>query len=94
MRSNARSDGAVAELAAGAEPGTRVINAGDGRSNHPTQGLLDMLTLRQHKGADFSRLKVLLAGDVLHSRVVRSDLQSLPSWRRASCTPSRPRPMR
>jgi len=71
------SDGAVAELAAGANPGTRVINAGDGRSNHPTQGLLDVLTLRQHKGADFSGLKVLVAGDVLHSRVARSDLQAL-----------------
>jgi len=71
------SDGAVAELAAGARPGTRIINAGDGRSAHPTQGLLDMLTLRQHKGADFSRLRVLIAGDVKHSRVARSDLHAL-----------------
>jgi aspartate carbamoyltransferase catalytic subunit len=70
-------DGAVAALAAGAKPGTRFINAGDGRSNHPTQGLLDMLTLRQHKGADFSRLKVLIAGDVKHSRVARSGLHAL-----------------
>lgn len=71
------SDGAVAELAAGAEPGTRVVNAGDGRSAHPTQGLLDMLTLRQRKGPDFSALTVLIAGDVLHSRVARSDLHAL-----------------
>ncbi|KFL37025.1 hypothetical protein N788_11840 [Arenimonas donghaensis DSM 18148 = HO3-R19] len=71
------SDGAVAELAAAANPGTHVINAGDGRSAHPTQGLLDMLTLRQHKGDDFSALKVLVAGDVLHSRVARSDLHAL-----------------
>jgi aspartate carbamoyltransferase catalytic subunit len=70
-------NGAVAALAAGAKPGTRFINAGDGRSNHPTQGLLDMLTLRQHKGADFSRLKVLIAGDVKHSRVARSGLHAL-----------------
>ncbi|GAB2671141.1 aspartate carbamoyltransferase catalytic subunit [Arenimonas aestuarii] len=70
-------DGAVAELAAGARPGTRVINAGDGRAAHPTQGLLDMLTLRQHKGDDFSALKVLVAGDVKHSRVARSDLHAL-----------------
>ena len=70
-------DGAVAALAAGANPGTRVINAGDGRAAHPTQGLLDMLTLRQHKGDDFSALKVLVAGDVKHSRVARSDLHAL-----------------
>jgi len=70
-------NGAVAALAAGAAPGTRIINAGDGRSAHPTQGLLDMLTLRQHKGADFSRLKVLIAGDLKHSRVARSDLHAL-----------------
>jgi aspartate carbamoyltransferase catalytic subunit len=71
------SDGAVAELAAGARPDTRIINAGDGRSAHPTQGLLDMLTLRQRKGGDFSRLKVLIAGDIKHSRVARSDLHAL-----------------
>jgi aspartate carbamoyltransferase catalytic subunit len=70
-------NGAVAALAAGAAPGTRIINAGDGRSAHPTQGLLDMLTLRQHKGADFSRLAVLIAGDLKHSRVARSDLHAL-----------------
>ena len=70
-------DGAVAELAAAANPGTVLLNAGDGRSNHPTQGLLDMLTLRQARGEDFSRLKVLMVGDVLHSRVARSDLHGL-----------------
>jgi aspartate carbamoyltransferase catalytic subunit len=70
-------DGEVAELAAGAAPGTRVINAGDGRAAHPTQGLLDMLTLRQHKGADFAALTVLIAGDLKHSRVARSDLHAL-----------------
>ena len=70
-------DGAVAELAAGARPETVFINAGDGRSNHPTQGLLDMLTLRQRKGTDFSKLRVLICGDVLHSRVARSDLHAL-----------------
>jgi aspartate carbamoyltransferase catalytic subunit len=70
-------DGAAAALAAGARPGTVLINGGDGRSNHPTQGLLDMLTLRQRKGADFSRLKVVIVGDVKHSRVARSDLHAL-----------------
>jgi aspartate carbamoyltransferase catalytic subunit len=70
-------DGAVAELAAHAAPGTALLNAGDGRSAHPTQGLLDMLTLRQAKGTDFRRLKVLIVGDVRHSRVARSDLHAL-----------------
>ena len=72
-----KRDGAVAELAAAARPGTVLLNAGDGRSNHPTQGLLDMLTLRQAKGEDFSRLKVAIVGDVKHSRVARSDLHAL-----------------
>ncbi|KFN43419.1 aspartate carbamoyltransferase catalytic subunit [Arenimonas oryziterrae] len=70
-------NGAVAALAGGARPATRFINAGDGRSAHPTQGLLDMLTLRQRKGADFSKLKVLIVGDVKHSRVARSDIHAL-----------------
>ncbi|RNF86037.1 aspartate carbamoyltransferase catalytic subunit [Montanilutibacter psychrotolerans] len=72
-----KRDGAVAELAEAANPGTALLNAGDGRSSHPTQGLLDMLTLRQAKGDDFSKLKVVLVGDVRHSRVARSDLQAL-----------------
>ncbi|TQM17593.1 aspartate carbamoyltransferase [Pseudoxanthomonas sp. 3HH-4] len=70
-------DGAVAALAGEAGEGTALINAGDGRSAHPTQGLLDVLTIRQAKGADFSRLKVLMVGDVKHSRVARSDLHAL-----------------
>ncbi|HEY0860823.1 MAG TPA: aspartate carbamoyltransferase catalytic subunit [Pseudoxanthomonas sp.] len=70
-------DGAVDALAEAAGEGTTLVNAGDGRSAHPTQGLLDALTLRQAKGADFSRLKVLIVGDVKHSRVARSDLQAL-----------------
>ncbi|WAC63182.1 aspartate carbamoyltransferase catalytic subunit [Pseudoxanthomonas sp. SL93] len=70
-------DGAVAALAREAGEGTTLINAGDGRSAHPTQGLLDVLTIRQAKGADFSRLKILIVGDVKHSRVARSDLHAL-----------------
>ena len=70
-------DGELRSLVAAAKPETRFINAGDGRSNHPTQGLLDMLTIRQHKGMDFSRLNVVIAGDILHSRVARSGLQAL-----------------
>lgn len=70
-------DGAVAALAEAAGPATVLINAGDGRSAHPTQGLLDMLTLRQVKGGDLSGLKVLIVGDIKHSRVARSDLHAL-----------------
>ena len=70
-------NGMAARLAAGARNGTVFVNAGDGQSAHPTQGLLDMLTLRRHKGPDFGALKVLVVGDVRHSRVARSDLQAL-----------------
>lgn len=70
-------DGAVAELAAVATDDCALINAGDGRSNHPTQGLLDMLTLRQALGNDWTRRRVLICGDVLHSRVARSDMHAL-----------------
>lgn len=72
-----REDGAAAMLAASALPGTAVVNAGDGRSAHPTQGLLDVLSLRQAKGGDFSRLKVAVVGDIRHSRVARSELHAL-----------------
>lgn len=70
-------DGELQTLIDAAGPNTHFINAGDGRSNHPTQALLDMLTIRQRKGGDFSRLRVVMAGDILHSRVARSDLQAL-----------------
>jgi len=72
-----REDGAVAALAQTAGEGTSLVNAGDGRSAHPTQGLLDMLTLRQAKGHDFAKLKVLIVGDVKHSRVASSALHAL-----------------
>lgn len=70
-------DGAAAALAVAAGEGTALVNGGDGRSDHPTQGLLDMLTLRQAKGDDLTGLKILLVGDVRHSRVARSDLHAL-----------------
>jgi aspartate carbamoyltransferase catalytic subunit len=69
--------GAIAALAGHAGDATRLINAGDGRHAHPTQGLLDMLTIRQHKGDDFSALRIAIVGDVRHSRVARSDLHAL-----------------
>lgn len=72
-----RDNGAVAALAEQAEPGTALINAGDGRHQHPTQGLLDMLTIREAKGDDFSRLRIAIIGDIRHSRVARSDLVAL-----------------
>ncbi|HEY1326471.1 MAG TPA: aspartate carbamoyltransferase catalytic subunit [Casimicrobiaceae bacterium] len=53
-----------------------VVNAGDGRHAHPTQGLLDLYTIRHYKG-DFSNLTVAIVGDVLHSRVARSLIHGL-----------------
>ncbi|MCK9284913.1 MAG: aspartate carbamoyltransferase catalytic subunit [Rhodocyclaceae bacterium] len=53
-----------------------VVNAGDGRHAHPTQGLLDMYTIRHYK-KDFSNLTVAIVGDILHSRVARSQIHAL-----------------
>lgn len=53
-----------------------IINAGDGRHEHPTQGLLDMLTIKQHKG-DLKGLTVAIVGDIMHSRVARSNIWGL-----------------
>ncbi|HZT40777.1 MAG TPA: aspartate carbamoyltransferase catalytic subunit [Chthonomonadaceae bacterium] len=53
-----------------------VVNAGDGRHEHPTQGLLDMLTIRQNKG-DLDGLTVAIVGDITHSRVARSNIWGL-----------------
>ena len=58
------------------KPGVHVINAGDGRHAHPTQGLLDVYTIRHYK-KDFSRLVVAVVGDILHSRVARSQIHAL-----------------
>jgi aspartate carbamoyltransferase catalytic subunit len=52
-----------------------VINAGDGKFQHPTQCLLDLFTLRQTFGRDLDGMKVVIVGDILHSRVARSDIQ-------------------
>jgi len=53
-----------------------VVNAGDGRHSHPTQGLLDMFTIRHYK-QDFTKLRVAIVGDILHSRVARSQIHAL-----------------
>jgi len=58
-------------------PHISVLNAGDGRHAHPTQAMLDMLTIRQHKGHDFTPLKVAIVGDIKHSRVARSQIHAL-----------------
>jgi aspartate carbamoyltransferase catalytic subunit len=56
--------------------GISVINAGDGRHAHPTQGLLDVFTIRKYK-PDMHNLRVALVGDILHSRVARSEIHAL-----------------
>ena len=63
-------------LAATGRKHIHVVNAGDGRHAHPTQGLLDMYTIRHYK-KDFSQLTVAIVGDVLHSRVARSQIHGL-----------------
>ncbi len=68
--------GAAHFFAKHAAPGVSVLNAGDGRHSHPTQAMLDMLTIRRHKG-DFSKLRVAIVGDILHSRVARSQILAL-----------------
>ncbi len=68
--------GAAHFIAEHARPGVSVINAGDGRHAHPTQAMLDMFTIRQMKG-DFTPLKVAIIGDILHSRVARSQILAL-----------------
>jgi len=57
-------------------PHVCILNAGEAHLSHPTQGLLDALTIRQHK-PDLSQLRVLIAGDIAHSRVARSDWHAL-----------------
>ena len=57
-------------------PHVHVVNAGDGRHAHPTQGLLDMYTIRHFK-SDFTNLTVAIVGDIVHSRVARSDIHAL-----------------
>jgi aspartate carbamoyltransferase catalytic subunit len=69
------ADGAAAEVAAVMD--CPVINAGDGRGEHPTQALLDALTIRRRKGR-IEGLRVAICGDIRHSRVAGSNLRALP----------------
>jgi aspartate carbamoyltransferase catalytic subunit len=68
--------GAPYLLARHVAPHVHVVNAGDGRHAHPTQGLLDMYTIRHYK-KNIRGLTVAIVGDVLHSRVARSDIHAL-----------------
>ena len=68
--------GAVHFIAQHVPDNISIINAGDGRHAHPTQGLLDVFTVRRYK-PDMHNLRVALVGDVLHSRVARSEIHAL-----------------
>jgi aspartate carbamoyltransferase catalytic subunit len=68
--------GAAHFIARHVAPHVHVVNAGDGRHAHPTQALLDMYTIRHYK-KEFHNLRVAIVGDVLHSRVARSQIHAL-----------------
>lgn len=68
--------GAAHFIARNAPAHVSVVNAGDGSHAHPTQAMLDMFTIRRHFG-EFAPLKVAIVGDILHSRVARSQIHAL-----------------
>jgi len=70
------TSGAAHFMARHVAPHVSVVNAGDGRHAHPTQAVLDMFTIRRAKG-DFTSLRVAIVGDILHSRVARSQIHAL-----------------
>ncbi len=70
------NSGAAHFIASQVAPHISVINGGDGRHAHPTQAMLDMFTIRRHK-QDFASLRVAIVGDILHSRVARSEIHAL-----------------
>jgi aspartate carbamoyltransferase catalytic subunit len=71
-----KTTGAAVEVAQHLPPHVHVINAGDGTNQHPTQGLLDMYTMRHYKH-DFTKIKVAIIGDIVHSRVAKSNIAAL-----------------
>ncbi len=71
-----KTTGAAVEVAQHLPPHVHVINAGDGTNQHPTQGLLDMYTMRHYK-QDFTKIKVAIIGDIVHSRVAKSNIAAL-----------------
>jgi aspartate carbamoyltransferase catalytic subunit len=70
------NSGAAHYIASEVAPHISIINAGDGRHAHPTQAMLDMFTIRRHKKS-FENLRVAIVGDILHSRVARSEIHAL-----------------
>src|SRR5210317_2340611 len=70
------STGVPAYIAKNVGDHVSILNAGEADVSHPTQGLLDLLTIRQHKGA-FENLTVAIVGDIAHSRVARSTAHGL-----------------
>jgi len=70
-----KESGTPESLVRHAMSGVAVVNAGDGNRAHPTQGLLDALTIRNHH-PDFRKLRIVVCGDVRHSRVARSDVHA------------------
>ncbi|WP_229007671.1 aspartate carbamoyltransferase catalytic subunit [Methylophilus sp. Leaf408] len=71
-----QQSGAAHFIAQHVPPHISVINAGDGRHAHPTQGLLDVFTIRKYK-PEMHNLRVAIVGDILHSRVARSEIHAL-----------------
>ena len=71
-----KQSGAAHFIAQHVSPHISVINAGDGCHAHPSQAMLDMFTIRRHK-QEFADLKVVIVGDILHSRVARSQIHAL-----------------
>ena len=71
------SSGAAHFIAKDVCPNVAIINAGDGRHAHPTQAMLDMLTIRRETKKPFEALSVAIIGDIKHSRVARSDVAAL-----------------
>lgn len=70
------SAGVPAYIARNANDSVTILNAGEANVSHPTQGLLDLMTIRRHKG-DFAGLIVAIVGDIAHSRVARSASEGL-----------------
>jgi aspartate carbamoyltransferase catalytic subunit len=68
--------GVLAHVSSHVAPGVSVLSAGEAHLSHPTQGLLDALTIRHHKG-DIGALRIAIVGDIRHSRVARSAYQVL-----------------
>lgn len=71
-----KTTGAPVQVARHLPPHVHLINAGDGTNQHPTQGLLDMYTIRHYK-QDFTKIKVAIIGDIVHSRVAKSNIHAL-----------------